>query len=153
MAIPRWLVLAKRKLLLHNTIWVVGRSIPNLYRVFFLTGPPLKMSLDWPPANLLGLAPLNFLCVGISVKTRVWTKYIVLWSYVDSLVNRNSISLPDVSRLRDGSMSLVGWWDGQVGQIVKREQATFWSSAHIHQVGVSCCWYILTPTSDIRARK
>ena len=24
---------------------------------FFLTGPPLKMSLDWPPPNLLGLAP------------------------------------------------------------------------------------------------
>ena len=38
-----------------------------------------------------------------------------LWSYVDSLVNRNSISLPDVSRLRDGSMSSVGWSDGQVG--------------------------------------
>ena len=27
------------------------------YRVIFLTGPPLKMSLDWPPPNLLGLAP------------------------------------------------------------------------------------------------
>ena len=27
------------------------------YRVVFLTGPPLKMSLDWPPPNLLGLAP------------------------------------------------------------------------------------------------
>ena len=30
------------------------------YRVFFLTGPPLKMSLDWPPINLLGLAPPKF---------------------------------------------------------------------------------------------
>ena len=30
MSIPCWLVLAKRKLLLHNTIWVVGRSIPTL---------------------------------------------------------------------------------------------------------------------------
>ena len=29
----------------------------SLYRVIFLTGPPLKMSLDWPPPNLLGLAP------------------------------------------------------------------------------------------------
>ena len=26
----------------------------------FLTGPPLKMSLDWPPPNLLGLAPPKF---------------------------------------------------------------------------------------------
>ena len=24
---------------------------------FFLTSPPLKMSLDWPPPNLLELAP------------------------------------------------------------------------------------------------
>ena len=29
----------------------------SIYRVIFLTGPPLKMSLDWPPPNLLGLAP------------------------------------------------------------------------------------------------
>ena len=28
-----------------------------IYRVIFLTGPPLKISLDWPPPNLLGLAP------------------------------------------------------------------------------------------------
>ena len=26
----------------------------------FLIGPPLKMSLDWPPPNLLGLAPPKF---------------------------------------------------------------------------------------------
>ena len=33
----------------------------------FLTGPPLKMSLDWPPPNLLGLAPpLISLSVGIT---------------------------------------------------------------------------------------
>ena len=30
------------------------------YRVVFLTGPPLKMSLDWPPPKLLGLAPPKF---------------------------------------------------------------------------------------------
>ena len=30
------------------------------YRVIFLTGPPLKMSLDCPPPNLLGLAPPKF---------------------------------------------------------------------------------------------
>ena len=30
------------------------------YRVIFLTGPPLTMSLDWPSPNLLGLAPPNF---------------------------------------------------------------------------------------------
>ena len=37
------------------------------YRVIFLTGPPLKMSLDWPPPNLLGLAPpLISLSVGIT---------------------------------------------------------------------------------------
>ena len=29
----------------------------RIYRVIFLTGPPLKMSLDWPPLNLLELAP------------------------------------------------------------------------------------------------
>ena len=28
-----------------------------LYRVVFLTGPPLKMSLDWPPLKMPGLAP------------------------------------------------------------------------------------------------
>ena len=28
------------------------------YRVVFLTGPPLKMSLDWPPPKMLRLAPL-----------------------------------------------------------------------------------------------
>ena len=43
----------------------------------------------------------------------------------------------------DGQMVKSGklgrWSDGQVGQIVKREQATFWCSAHIHQVGVSSC--------------
>ena len=35
-------------------------QICHKYRVFFLTGPPLKMSLDWPPPNLLGLAPPKF---------------------------------------------------------------------------------------------
>ena len=30
------------------------------YRVIFLTGPPLKISLDWPPPNFLGLAPPKF---------------------------------------------------------------------------------------------
>ena len=29
------------------------------YRVIFWTGNPLKMSLDWHPPNLLGLAPLT----------------------------------------------------------------------------------------------
>ena len=29
------------------------------YRVIFLTGPPLTMSINWPPQNLLGLAPPN----------------------------------------------------------------------------------------------
>ena len=39
----------------------------EIYRVVFLTGPPLKMSLDWPPPNLLGLAPpLISLSVGIT---------------------------------------------------------------------------------------
>ena len=39
----------------------------EFYRVVFLTGPPLKMSLDWPPPNLLGLAPpLISLSVGIT---------------------------------------------------------------------------------------
>ena len=39
-------------------ITVVGfDSQLEIYRVIFLTGPPLKMSLDWPPPNLLGLAP------------------------------------------------------------------------------------------------
>ena len=28
-----------------------------MYRVIFLTGPPLKMSLDWPPSKMLRLAP------------------------------------------------------------------------------------------------
>ena len=31
-----------------------------IYTVIFLTGPPLKMSLDWPPPNLLGLGPPKF---------------------------------------------------------------------------------------------
>ena len=37
----------------------VGEGMKDLlkYRVIFLTGTPLKMSLDWPPPNLLGLAP------------------------------------------------------------------------------------------------
>ena len=37
--------------------------------LFFLTGPPPEMSLDWPPVNLLGLAPLNFLSVGIMLRS------------------------------------------------------------------------------------
>ena len=42
----------------------LGQAVYNIYRVIFLTGPPLKISLDWPPPNLLGLAPpLNFLSV------------------------------------------------------------------------------------------
>ena len=38
----------------HTSLFQV---IKRNYRVVFLTGPPLKMSLDWPPPNLLGLAP------------------------------------------------------------------------------------------------
>ena len=59
----------KRK---HDAICIktfINRKKENLvlYRVFFLTGPPLKMSLDWPPPNLLGLAPpLISLSVGIT---------------------------------------------------------------------------------------
>ena len=30
---------------------------PQNYRVVFLTGPPLKMSLDWPPPKMPRLAP------------------------------------------------------------------------------------------------
>ena len=30
---------------------------PPYYRVVFLTGPPLKMSLDWPPPKMPRLAP------------------------------------------------------------------------------------------------
>ena len=37
-----------------------GKMVITSYRVIFLTGPPLKMSLDWPPPNLLGLAPPKF---------------------------------------------------------------------------------------------
>ena len=37
----------------HSTV----HSGLHTYRVIFLTGPPLKISLDWPPPNLLGLAP------------------------------------------------------------------------------------------------
>ena len=37
--------------------------------LFFLTGPPPEMSLDWPPVNLLGLAPLNFLSAGIMLRS------------------------------------------------------------------------------------
>ena len=33
------------------------------YRVIFLTGPPLKMSLDWPPQICLVWPPQNFLSV------------------------------------------------------------------------------------------
>ena len=50
----------------------------------------------------------------------------------------------------DGQLVKLGklwrWSDGQVGQIGKRGQATFWCSDHIHHVGVSCCLFILTPT-------
>ena len=47
--------------------------ILSLYRVIFLTGPPLKMSLDWPPPNLLGLAPpLISLSVGIMLRSSDW---------------------------------------------------------------------------------
>ena len=39
----------------------VGIVDALIYRVIFLTGPPLKMSLDWPPPpNLLGLGPPKF---------------------------------------------------------------------------------------------
>ena len=38
--------------------WLPGEDW-NIQGVF-LTGPPLTMSLDWPPPNLLGLAPPNF---------------------------------------------------------------------------------------------
>ena len=37
--------------------------------LFFLTGPPPEMSLDWPPVNLLGLAALIFLSVGIMLRS------------------------------------------------------------------------------------
>ena len=40
----------------HNTA-KSGGGFDKKYRVIFLTGPPLKISLDWPPPNLLGLAP------------------------------------------------------------------------------------------------
>ena len=37
-----------------------------IYTVIFLTGPPLKMSLDWPPPKFAWTGPpLNFLGVGI----------------------------------------------------------------------------------------
>ena len=37
----------------------VGEGMKDLlkYRVIFLTGTPLKMSLDWPPQKMLRLAP------------------------------------------------------------------------------------------------
>jgi len=39
---------------------------PITYRVFFLTGPPLTMSLDWPPPKFAWTGPpLIFLSVGI----------------------------------------------------------------------------------------
>ena len=55
-------------LLRSNVLFTTKRALIQmqftLYRVIFLTGTPLKMSLDWPPPNLLGLAPpLNFLSV------------------------------------------------------------------------------------------
>ena len=57
----------------------------------------------------------------------------------------------------DGQMvkldKLGRWSDGQVGQIGKRGQATFWCSDHIHHVGVSCCLFILTPTYKADFRK
>ena len=43
-----------------------GSSVRTLYKVvettgwFFLTGPPLKMSLDWPPQKMPRLAPPCF---------------------------------------------------------------------------------------------
>ena len=41
--------------------------------MFFLTGTPLKMSLDWHPPNLLGLTlPLNLLSVGIMFRSSDW---------------------------------------------------------------------------------
>ena len=35
----------------------VVHILPFLYRVIFLTGPPLKMFLDWPPPKMPRLAP------------------------------------------------------------------------------------------------
>ena len=39
--------------------WTLRIHHPS-YRVFFLTGPPLKMSLDWPPQIRLEWPPLIF---------------------------------------------------------------------------------------------
>ena len=47
--------------LFPHTVSVVVQILfhiqPLLYRVIFLTGPPLKMSLDWPPLKMPRLAP------------------------------------------------------------------------------------------------
>ena len=47
-------------------IGIGGRS----YRVVFLTGPPLKMSLDWPPPKFAWTGPpLISLSVGIMLRS------------------------------------------------------------------------------------
>ena len=38
----------------------LGFILLCIYRVIFLTGPPLKMSLDWPPPKMPRLAPPCF---------------------------------------------------------------------------------------------
>ena len=35
-------------------------NVQVIYRVFFLTGPPLKMSLDWPPPKNALTGPPHF---------------------------------------------------------------------------------------------
>ena len=44
-----------------QTAYVVSQYYAShSYRVVFLTGPPLKMSLDWPPQKMPRLAPPCF---------------------------------------------------------------------------------------------
>ena len=50
---------------LDNGSKVVDLPAKSLFKVFFitgcfLTGPPLKMSLDWPPRKMPRLAPPKF---------------------------------------------------------------------------------------------
>ena len=36
---------------------ITFKYVGEKYRVIFLTGPPLRMSLDWPPPKMPRLAP------------------------------------------------------------------------------------------------
>ena len=65
---------ASASMLLFNSdqVKVTASMISNFINIElyiqgdFLTGPPLKMSLNWPPPQIyLDWAPLNFLGVGI----------------------------------------------------------------------------------------